>query len=57
MLGIDHRAVQVEGLPSEQPRYFLQHAFAFQVHDAGHPHHRNRHGRADIGWEATTTNG
>lgn len=54
VLGIDGRAVQVEGLASEQPRYFLQHAFAFQVHDAGHPHHLNRHGRADIGWEATT---
>jgi DNA repair photolyase len=54
VLGIDGRAVQVDGLASEQPRYFLQHAFAFQVHDAGHPHHVNRHGRADIGWEAPT---
>jgi hypothetical protein len=54
VLSIDDRAVQVTGLPSEQPLYFLQHAFAFQVHDAGHPHHLNRHGRADIGWEATT---
>jgi len=51
VLGIDNRAVQVDGLPSEQPRYFLQHAFAFQVHDVDHPHHINRHGRADIGWE------
>ncbi|TCO09922.1 hypothetical protein EV644_1381, partial [Kribbella orskensis] len=54
VLDITGRAVQVDGLASEQPRYFLQHAFAFQVHDAGHPHHLNRHGRADIGWEATT---
>ena len=54
LLDISGRAVQVQGLPSEQPRYFLQHAFAFQVHDAEHPHHVNRHGRADIGWEATT---
>ncbi|MGW6276163.1 hypothetical protein [Kribbella sp. NPDC055071] len=54
VLDVTSRAVQVDGLPSEQPRYFLQHAFAFQVHDAGHPHHLNRHGRADIGWEATT---
>ncbi|MFC5266408.1 hypothetical protein ACFPJ1_30205 [Kribbella qitaiheensis] len=54
VLDITDRAVQVEGLPSEQPRYYLQHAFAFQVHDAGHPHHLNRHGRAEIGWEATT---
>lgn len=54
VLDITDRAVQVDGLPSEQPRYFLQHAFAFQVHDAGHPHHVNRHGRADIGWESTT---
>lgn len=52
VLDITDRAVQVEGLSSEQPRYYLQHAFAFQVHDAGHPHHVNRHGRADIGWEA-----
>ncbi|MCW2898879.1 MAG: radical protein [Streptosporangiaceae bacterium] len=50
---IDERAAQVEGLPSEQPRYYLQHAFAFQVHDAGHPHRQQRHGRAEIGWEKT----
>jgi DNA repair photolyase len=53
VLDVTDRAVQVGGLPSEQPRYFLQHAFRFQVHDAGHPHRLNRHGRADIGWETT----
>ena len=46
------RAVVVSGLPSEQPRYYLQHALNFQVHDAAHPHHQRRHGRAEIGWEA-----
>ncbi|MFI6705455.1 hypothetical protein ACIBF7_03420 [Nonomuraea sp. NPDC050478] len=48
---ITARAAQVEGLPSEQPRYYLQHRLAFQIHDAAHPHRRRRHGRAEIGWE------
>lgn len=51
VLSVTERAAQVEGLPSEQPRYFLQHKFAFQIHDAGHPHLQHQHGRADIGWE------
>ena len=48
---ISERAAVVSGLAVEQPRYFLQHALGFQVHDARHPHHANRHGRADIGWK------
>ncbi|MEU6720210.1 hypothetical protein ABZ897_52905 [Nonomuraea sp. NPDC046802] len=48
---ITGRAAQVNGLPSEQPRYFLQHRLAFQIHDAAHPHRQRRHGRAEIGWE------
>jgi DNA repair photolyase len=49
---ITSRAAVVTGLPSEQPRYYLQHALNFQVHDAAHPHHQRRHGRANLGWEA-----
>ena len=45
------RAVVVDGLPGELPRYFLQHALGFQVHDAAHPHRPRRHGRDEIGWE------
>ena len=36
---------------SEQQRYFLQHALAFQFHDLEKPHHLGRHGRAEVGWE------
>jgi DNA repair photolyase len=54
VLDVTERAARVEGLPDEQPRYFLQHAFAFQIHDAGHPHLLRQHGRAEIGWEPTT---
>lgn len=50
---ITERAVVVSGLETEQPRYFLQHQLAFQVHDVRHPHHARRHGRADIGWKGT----
>jgi hypothetical protein len=46
----EHAAV-VSGLATEQPRYYLQHKLGFQVHDARHPHHAGRHGRADLGWE------
>ena len=48
---ITERAASVSGLPDEQPRYYLQHAMGFQVHDAAHPHHPRQHGRANIGWE------
>lgn len=48
---ITERAAVVSGLATEQPRYYLQHALGFQVHDVRHPHHERRHGRADIGWE------
>ncbi len=54
VVDISERAAVVTGLETEQPRYFLQHALGFQVHDASHPHHANRHGRADIGWKAAT---
>jgi len=47
------RAAVVSGLACEEPRYYLQHALNFQVHDAAHPHRWRRHGRADLGWEAT----
>jgi DNA repair photolyase len=53
--GITDRAAVVAGLADEQPRYFLQHALGFQVHDVRHPHHAHRHGRADIGWKDTAT--
>jgi len=43
--------VAVSGLDTEQPRYYLQHALRFQVHDIRHPHRQRRHGRADIGWK------
>ena len=45
------RAAVVSGLGDEQPRYYLQHALGFQVHDVRHPHHVHRHGRADLGWK------
>ncbi|MBB6378638.1 DNA repair photolyase [Pseudonocardia eucalypti] len=51
---IDERAAVVSGLDTEQPRYYLQHALGFQVHDVAHPHRTRRHGRADIGWKDTT---
>ncbi|MFC3345983.1 radical SAM protein [Streptomyces echinoruber] len=47
---ITDRAVITEGL-GEQPRYFLQHGYGFQVHDRSHPHRPRRHGRAEIGWQ------
>jgi hypothetical protein len=52
VLDISDRAAIVEGLPDEQPRYYLQHRFAFQIHDAGHPHLPGQHGRAVIGYPA-----
>jgi DNA repair photolyase len=56
VVSISERAAVVTGLAIEQPRYFLQHALQFQVHDQGHPHHANRHGRADIGWKEAPRN-
>ncbi len=53
VVDISERAAAVSGLDNEQPRYFLQHALGFQVHDVRHPHHADRHGRADIGWKGT----
>lgn len=51
VVDIDERAAVVSGLATEQPRYYLQHALGFQVHDVRHPHRDRRHGRADIGWQ------
>jgi len=53
VVDITDRAAVVSGLSQEQPRYYLQHALGFQVHDVRHPHHAHRHGRADIGWKDT----
>jgi DNA repair photolyase len=54
VVDITERAVTVSGLPDEQPRYYLQHALGFQVHDERHPHQARRHGRAAIGWKDGT---
>jgi DNA repair photolyase len=51
VVDITEKAAIVSGLSEEQPRYYLQHALGFQVHDVRHPHARRRHGRADIGWK------
>jgi DNA repair photolyase len=51
VVDISARAAVVAGLATEQPRYYLQHALQFQVHDVRHPHRERRHGRARIGWE------
>jgi DNA repair photolyase len=51
VVDITERAAVVSGLAEEQPRYYLQHALGFQVHDVRHPHRDRRHGRADIGWK------
>jgi DNA repair photolyase len=54
VVDITDRAAVVAGLKTEQPRYYLQHALGFQVHDVRHPHHERRHGRADVGWKDGT---
>jgi DNA repair photolyase len=51
VVNVSEQAAVVSGLDDEQPRYYLQHALGFQVHDVRHPHHRYRHGRADTGWK------
>lgn len=53
VVGISDRAAIVSGLDSEQPRYYLQHALGFQVHDVRYPHRTRQHGRAGIGWKDT----
>jgi hypothetical protein len=55
VVDITERAAVVAGLSSEEPRYYLQHALGFQMHDVRHPHHDQRHGRADIGWGKEAT--
>jgi DNA repair photolyase len=57
VVDITEQAAVVSGLKTEQPRYYLQHALGFQVHDVRHPHHQRRHGRADIGWKDSTHDG
>lgn len=56
VIEVSDRAAVVSGLDTEQPRYYLQHALGFQVHDVAHPHHARRHGRAQIGWKDTSGN-
>ena len=53
VVDISDGAAIVSGLGSEQPRYYLQHALSFQVHDVRYPHRTRQHGRADIGWKET----
>lgn len=48
---VNGQSATVSGLDTEQPRYYLQHALGFQVHDVAHPHRSRRHGRAEIGWK------
>lgn len=57
VVDITDRAAVVSGLDTEQPRYYLQHALGFQIHDVRHPHRARRHGRAEIGWKDSTPNG
>ncbi|WP_307542435.1 radical SAM protein [Streptomyces sp. V3I8] len=57
VVDITEQAAIVSGLETEQPRYYLQHALGFQVHDVRHPHRERRHGRADIGWKGSTQDG
>lgn len=56
VIEVSERAAAVSGLDTEQPRYYLQHALGFQVHDVAHPHRTRRHGRAEIGWKETGGN-
>jgi hypothetical protein len=51
VVDITDRAATVSGLADEQPRYYVQHALGFQVHDIRHPHLNSQHGRAGIGWK------
>jgi DNA repair photolyase len=57
VVDITERVAVVSGLDTEQPRYYLQHALGFQVHDMRHPHVERRHGRADIGWKDSKLDG
>jgi hypothetical protein len=56
LVTITDRAVLVDGL-DEQRRYRMQHSLGYQVHDVTKPHHRHRHGRAEIGWSADPQEG
>ncbi len=57
VIDLSERTAVVAGLHGEQPRYFLQHALGFQIHDHRYPHRPRRHGRADIGWDNDTSKG
>jgi hypothetical protein len=54
LVKLTERAAIVAGL-DEQRRYRLQHGFGFQIHDVEKPHHRHRHGRAEIDWTTADT--
>lgn len=56
LITVNDRAVVVAGL-NEQHRYWIQHSLGYQVHDVTKPHHRYRHGRADLGWPALPQEG
>lgn len=56
LVTITDHAVLVDGL-DEQRRYRMQHSLGYQVHDVTKPHHRHRHGRAEIGWSADSQEG
>jgi hypothetical protein len=51
VVDVTERAVAVSGFADEQPRYYLQHALGFQVHDVRYPYRSRQHGRADVGWK------
>lgn len=51
IVDLSERAAVLSGLDDEQPRYYLQHALGFQMHDVRHPHLAHRHGRAEVGWK------
>ncbi len=55
-VSISERAVTVAGL-DEEPRYFVQYALGFQIHDVRHPHRPGLHGRADLGWSPPAQKG
>ena len=38
VLDVSERAAVIAGLDNEQPRYYLQHALGFQIHDEQRPH-------------------
>lgn len=47
---VTNRSLVFSGV-CEQDRYYIQHSLGYQCHDSKSPHHKNLHGRADIGWD------